>query len=100
MIKLIALYKHPENKEAFMDYYINTHIPLVHKIPGLAKVEVRQITDTFIPGADTFFLMAEMSFPDRETFDKALRSPEQKAAGKDVQNFAAGLVSLMVADEL
>ena len=33
MAKLIALYKHPENKEAFDAHYFNVHAPLTAKIP-------------------------------------------------------------------
>ncbi|RSK45590.1 EthD family reductase, partial [Bacillus canaveralius] len=43
MIKLIALYKHPENKEAFDDHYFNTHAPLTAKIPGLREMKVTKI---------------------------------------------------------
>jgi len=34
MAKLIALYKHPENKEEFDNHYFNVHGPLTAKIPG------------------------------------------------------------------
>ena len=40
MAKLIALYKHPENKEAFDDHYFNVHSPLTAKIPGLREMKV------------------------------------------------------------
>ncbi len=40
MVKLIAFYKHPENKEAFDEHYFNVHVPITEKIPGLRKMKV------------------------------------------------------------
>ena len=37
MVKLIAFYKHPENKEAFDEHYFNVHVPITEKIPGFVK---------------------------------------------------------------
>ena len=42
---------------------------------------------------------AEMTFPDRERFDDAMKSPENRAAGKDLMSFARDLVTLVVAEE-
>ena len=44
MAKLIALYKHPENKEAFDEHYFNVHGPLTEKIPGLREMKVTKMT--------------------------------------------------------
>ena len=46
MVKLIALYKQPENKEAFDEHYFNVHGPITEKIPGLQKMEVTKIVGT------------------------------------------------------
>jgi uncharacterized protein (TIGR02118 family) len=35
MVKATALFGHPEDPDAFEEYYANTHVPLVHKIPNL-----------------------------------------------------------------
>ena len=43
MAKLIAFYKHPENKEAFDDHYFNVHAPITAKIPGLRKMKVTKV---------------------------------------------------------
>ena len=46
MVKLIALYKQPKNKEEFDEHYFNVHGPLTEKIPGLQRMEVTRIVGT------------------------------------------------------
>ena len=50
-------------------------------------------------GEPAYFLVAEMVFPDQARFQDAMRSPENKAAGKDLMSFASGLVTLIVTEE-
>src|SRR5215208_7399337 len=35
MVKLTVLYGHPDDPDAFEEYYANTHMPLVDEIPNL-----------------------------------------------------------------
>jgi uncharacterized protein (TIGR02118 family) len=37
MVKATALYGHPEDPDAFDEYYAKTHVPLVEKIPNLQR---------------------------------------------------------------
>ena len=99
MPKLIALYKKPDDPEAFLEHYRNVHMPLVEKIPGLAGATVNMATGAPMGGEPEYFLIAEMRYPDEETFKKAMASDENRAAGKDLMSFAKGLVTLLVAEE-
>ncbi len=99
MTKLIALYKKPDDPEAFLKHYREIHIPLVAKTPGLQEATVNLVKGSPMGGDPEFFIIAEMRFPDRETFDTAMASPENRAAGKDLMSFAKGLVTLLVAEE-
>ncbi len=99
MVKLVALYRKPADTEAFDRSYFETHIPLVKKVPGLQRVEVSRITGA-PRGEPDFYLMAELCFPDKETMDRGLASPENAEAGKNLMSFARGLVSFMYAEEL
>ena len=94
MKKLIALYKTPADPEAFMTHYVNVHLPLVAKIPGLLKAEVTMIDRTLMGDAGGFML-AEMYFADADSFKAAMKSPENAATGADLANFAEGLVTVM-----
>ncbi len=99
MYKLVALYRKPEDTESFDHNYFGTHVPLVKKVPGLARVEVSRITGSLL-GQSDLYLICEMFFPDKETMDRGIASPENQAAGKNLMSFAKGLVTLLFAQEV
>ena len=98
MTKLLALYKTPPDAEAFMHHYETVHMPLVRKIPGLQAVNLSRVESSPTDGVAPYFLIAEMVFPDRAAFDAAMKSEENRLAGKDLMSFARGLVTLLVAE--
>lgn len=93
MLKLIALYRKPDDIASFDDHYFNIHIPLVRKIPGLRKVEITRITGAPL-GEAAYHLMAEMYFDSFDALNAANASPEGKATSRDLMNFAAKYVTL------
>jgi uncharacterized protein (TIGR02118 family) len=97
MIKLIALYREPADIQAFEDHYTEKHTPLIQKMPGLKKLEVSRVNNA-LAGDARYYLIASMYFENEDTLNAALASPEGKAAGKDLMDFAAGIVSLLVAE--
>jgi uncharacterized protein (TIGR02118 family) len=97
MYKLIALYKKPDDIEAFDAHYTDVHIPLVRRIPGLSNVTVNRCTGTPMGGEADYFMIVEMAFPDEDTFRQAMASKENIACGKDIKTFARGLVTLVTA---
>lgn len=97
-VKLIALYKRPEDENAFLDHYENVHAPLARKVPGLEKLVVNRVTGSPMGEAE-YFLIAELHFPDRATFDAAMASEENRAAGKDLMSFAKGMVTILFAED-
>ena len=99
MIKLIAMYEKPDDEAAFMEHYKNVHMPIVEKIPGLAEAHINKVVGSPMGGEPAYFLIAEMCFPDQATFDTAMASSENRAAGKDLANFAKGKVTLLIAEE-
>lgn len=48
---------------------------------------------------EEFYLMAEMTFADREALKAAMKSPEMAAAGENLNTFAADLVTLLFGEE-
>ncbi len=99
MTKLLALYKTPSDVEAFWHHYETVHVPLVRKIPGLQSIILNKVDSSPTNPDLPYFLIAEMRFPDRATFDAAMKSEENRMAGKDLMSFARGLVTLLVAEE-
>ena len=98
MVKLVALYRKPADPAAFDQAYFETHVPLVQKIPELRRVEVARITGA-PRGEPEFYLIAEMYFDDKAAMDRAMVSPENMEAGKNLMSFAKGLVTFMFADD-
>jgi uncharacterized protein (TIGR02118 family) len=95
MIKLVALYKTPEDKEQFDKHYFENHMPLVEKIPGLIRSEVSKLKN--LPGTDSgYYLMAEMYYNDMDAFNEAMATPEGKASAKDIVNFAKNSVDFYI----
>lgn len=95
-MKLIALYTRPADIDAFEENYAR-HLKLVEQIPGLTETRLTRFTRTL--QGNSYYLMAEMIFPDEETFKSAMRSPEMNATGKDANRFASDLLTLLIANE-
>lgn len=96
-MKLVALYKQPEDPAAFEQNYFNNHLPLINKVPGLQKTLITRFTRTLM--GEGFYMMAEMYFKDSSSLKTAMKSPEMAAAGENLNSFAGGLVTLMFAEE-
>lgn len=94
IMKLVALYKQPQDVEMFEAWYAE-HTDLVMKIPGLSKVSLTRYKKVL--AGDGFYLMAELHFPDRDTFNTAMRSAEMAETGKDANRNAGHLMTLMIA---
>ena len=97
MVKLIALYKRPNDVSSFDKHYTEVHTPLVKKLPGLRQMEISRITGSAI-GETPEYLLCEMYFDSKDALDAALASPPGRVAGKDLMGFAAKYVTLMYAD--
>jgi uncharacterized protein (TIGR02118 family) len=96
-MKLIALYQHPADMEAFDEAYFKTHLPLIEKVPGIQKTVITRINRTVM--GDGFYLMAEMYFASADALKAGMRSPEMAAAGENLNSFAGGLTTLMFGEE-
>ena len=93
MKKIVALYRAPDDAEAFLAHYRDVHIPLV------IAVTITRSERTLV-GESGHFLIAEMSFADDAALKTALKSPENAVAGEDAMAFAGKLVTVMTAATL
>ncbi len=97
MIKMYALYKRPADTAEFDRHYDEVHAPLMRAVPGLEQMEVIRNLKAFGTEPE-YYLIAEMSFKDQAAFDRAMASPENRAAGKDLMSFARDVVTLVYGD--
>lgn len=91
MHKLLVLYPEPADRAGFIQYYESTHLPLARKLPGLRSW---RYTTEVAPQADgsaaPYFAVFEAEFDDVDAFRAAMSSPEGRAVGADVPNYATG----------
>jgi len=98
VIKLIALYRKPDDPEAFFAHYRDVHTPLVRRLPGLERLVLDRVTADAFGAEPAYVLIAEMHFADRETFKNAMRSKENAAVAEDLGGFARGLATVLIAE--
>ena len=98
MFKLVAVYKVPENKDAFESHYKEVHMPLTVKIPRIKEVRMNRVFGGPM-GKSELHLITELCFVSKEDFKAAMSTPEAMASGKDAMSFAKNLVSVHFAEE-
>jgi uncharacterized protein (TIGR02118 family) len=98
MAELVVLYKTPKDAAAFDKHYVETHIPLAKKIPGLKKYAVSKGPVASPTGPSGVHLVAILTFDSVAAIQAGFASPEGKAAGGDVPKFASGGADLLIFD--
>ena len=96
--KLVALYKEPENREDFDKQYVETHIPLIEKVPGLRGMEVYKPMKNMMGGENPYYMMATLTFDNMDALKAAMSSPEGQAAGANIMGFAGKLITLLTTE--
>ena len=98
MARVVVMYKTPKDAAAFDRYYVETHIPLAKKMPGLRRFEVSKGPVGTPAGPSGFHLIATLHFEDLAAVQKAFGSPEGQAAAGDVAKFASGGADMLIFD--
>jgi uncharacterized protein (TIGR02118 family) len=96
--KLVALYREPENREAFEQKYFETHVPLVEKMPGLRGMEIMRFEKNLMGKELPYYMMATLTFESQDALNAAMGSPEGQAAGANIMGFAGSIITLLAAD--
>ncbi len=91
--RLLVSYGRPDDPEAFDAYYRDVHTPLALQQPGLIGLTIGHGT-SLDPSQPAPYLVAELDFESEQSMGEALKSPEGRATGKDLANFATGGVTL------
>lgn len=93
--QISVCYGKPDDAAAFDEYYRGTHVPLAAQVPGLAGLSWGRCRS--LDGSEPqFYAVAQLRFETEADLQQALASPEMKAAGKDVRNFATGGATMFV----
>jgi uncharacterized protein (TIGR02118 family) len=94
MHKLVVLYNEPKDPAHFRKYYVETHLPLVSKLPNLRASRYSLDVKPLGPGKAPFCVF-EAEFDNEAALMAALGSKEGKAVAGDVPNYASGGVTMM-----
>jgi uncharacterized protein (TIGR02118 family) len=97
MAKLTVMYGHPDDPEAFEEYYANTHLPLAAKIPNVQQFEAGRVA-AVDDGDPPYHRIAELWFESAERMQESLASPEGSAAAGDIPNSATGGATMFVSE--
>ena len=96
MIKLIILFRQPADVAAFEPRY-NQNLALMEKMPGIRRRQGCLVFGS-PAGQSPYYRLLELYFDDRTALDGALLSPEGRAAGSDLIQFAGRDVELIFCD--
>ena len=98
MIRVLALHNAPYEVSSYDDYYVNVHMPLVRRIPGVRNIRYGRVIRAADGGPAPYFLISDVYFDDEATLEVALESPEMAEAFADVPNFATGGATIMICE--
>ena len=88
-VKLTVVYGTPDDKEGFEKHYMDVHVPIVQRWPGLQRVELSRVTGGPMGSPSPYYWMAELYFADEAALNEALGSPAGAEGGQDFGKIAA-----------
>ena len=86
MIKYVALYRMPEDAEAFDRDYFGTHVPIVNATPGLVRAELAKVTRMMV-GEPAYYVMAELYFESVDAMKAAFKTDPWRESGANLQSW-------------
>jgi uncharacterized protein (TIGR02118 family) len=95
MHKLLVLYNEPKDPAHFRKYYVEKHLPLASKMPGLRASRYTFDVKPLGPVKAPYFCIFEGEFDSEAALVDALASKEGQAVAGDVPNYASGGVTIV-----
>jgi uncharacterized protein (TIGR02118 family) len=96
MVKLVIMYKHPTDEDAFEQGYVKS-LASLEKMPGIIRQQANIVLGN-PEGRSPYYRILELYFDSYENLDSALRSEEGVAAGRLLMELAGDLVELLFVD--
>jgi uncharacterized protein (TIGR02118 family) len=93
--KLLVLYDEPKDPTHFRKYYVETHLPLVNKMPGVKASRYSFDVKPLGPGKAPCFCIFEAEFENEAALMNGLASKKGQAVAGDVPNYASGGVTMV-----
>ena len=88
-IKLVVLYPHPTDPEAFEAYYLSKHVPLMY---GFEVTTYRTVAAPAVApdGKTPFYRVADIPFRDVTHFNEFMQSEQARVAVEDAMKISTG----------
>ena len=99
MVKLTILYGHPADPAEFERYYAQEHLPFAQKLGGVERFELHRVQRTLDGSPSPYYRIAEMWYRDAATLRETWESEDVRAVLADLDHFATGGATLLVAEE-
>ena len=97
-VKIAINFSDPVDADAFVQHYVNVHVPLVQALPGLQAFEYGRALTNFDGSEPDVFWSISMTFDDEAAMHAAFDSPEGKATMADMPNYPAGSMKSVVSE--
>lgn len=88
MIKIVGYWTAPADPAdipRFEDDYMNRHVPIAAKLPGLRRLTTLRVEEGYMGGEVQHYRIVEAWFDDKKALESALRTAEFKAMRADRQ---------------
>jgi uncharacterized protein (TIGR02118 family) len=95
---LVVLYTRPDDPESFDRQYVEVHVPLVDRVPGLLGWEHARLSVAVDGGDLPYHRIATLRFADQQALRAGLGSAEGKAAAEDYEKIAPPGSRMFIAD--
>jgi uncharacterized protein (TIGR02118 family) len=97
-VKITISFFDPEDPHAFIQHYLNTHVPLVNALPGLRAFEYGHALTNFDGSPPDAFWVISMTFDSEDAMHAAFASDAGKATIADMPNYKAGARTSVVSE--
>jgi uncharacterized protein (TIGR02118 family) len=98
---LLAIFTRPEggedSMEEFMTRYLDEHMPLIEKVPGLRSSVVEKVGHHY--AGEDIVVVTRMEFDDMEALQAGMGSDEMRVAGRNLREIAPGMLTLVALEE-
>jgi uncharacterized protein (TIGR02118 family) len=97
-VKITITFGPPADPDAFAHHYVETHAPLVRRLPGLRAYEFGRALTNFDGSAPDAFWVVSLTFDDEAAMHAAFASPAGAKTVEDMPNFITGSMTSVVSE--
>lgn len=96
MYKVTVLYEHPQDEEAFEEYFKAHHLPMAKTMPGVSRIEITKFQSSADGGKPAYYKMAEIFFTSKSAMEETMGSPEGQSTIDDIHNLTSNGIKIIL----